>query len=75
MLLFACLLALSFRSLIGLIDVQDCCSWPVKVFADDGSSEGGVSVQAGLAEPGRGEDEAAVASLEEHWLASFCCFA
>ena len=67
MLLFACLLALSLiRSLIGLIDVQDCCSWPVKVFADVGSPEGGVSVQAGLAESRRGEDEAAVASLEEH---------
>jgi len=47
----------------------------VKVFADVGSPEGGVSVQAGLAESGRDKDEAAFASLEEHWMASFCCFA
>ncbi len=60
---------------IGLIDFQDCCSWPVKVFADVGSPEGGVSVQAGLAESGRDEDAAAFASLEEHWMASSCCFA
>ena len=60
---------------IGLIDFQDCCSWAVKVFADGGSPEGGVSVQAGLAESGRDEDEAAFASLEEHWMASCCCFA
>ena len=67
--------SLFFRSLIGLIDFQDCWSWPVKVFADVGSPEGGVSVQAGLAESGRDKDEAAFASLEKHWMASFCCFA
>ena len=47
----------------------------MKVFADVGSPEGGVSVQAGLAESGRDKDEAAFASLEEHWMASSCCFA
>ena len=66
--------SLFFRSLIGLIDFQDCCSWPVKVFADVGSPEGGVSVQAGLAESGCGEDEAVFVSLEERWMASSCCF-
>ena len=45
------------------------------MFADVGSPEVGVSVQAGLAESGRGEDEAVFASLEEHWMASSCCFA
>ena len=58
--------SLFFRSLIGLIDFQDCCNWPVKVFADVGSPEGGVSVQAGLEQSGLDKDEAAFPSPEEH---------